>query len=82
MRRYRMLQIHPIKKKLSLFYGHVVDKDLDRSKALKIYVESNNSEIKGEKNSRIMKKKLFWGHSYIRQMGKWPRSIRGLAAVK
>ena len=47
---------------LSLFYGHVLDKDLDGSKSLKRYVESNNSEIKGEKNSRIMKKKLFWGH--------------------
>ena len=77
MRRYRMLQIHPIKKKLSLFYGHVVDKDLDRSKALKIYVESNNSEIKGEKNSRIMKKKLFWGVTDT--LGKW---ANGRAALE
>ena len=29
---------------LSLFYGHVLDKDLDGSKSLKRYVESNNSE--------------------------------------
>ena len=77
MRRYRMLQIHPIKKKLSLFYGHVVDKDLDRSKALKIYVESNNSEIKGEKNSRITKRKMFGG-SLIHK-GKW---ANGRAALE
>ena len=51
----RHLQPEVIKSRLARRRFRVLDKDPLESKVLKIYFESITSEIKTEKNSRIMK---------------------------